>query len=416
MPIKKRNLIILAKTAEVEDINFYKTVLRESSPLFLKTVVNMFSVVSQVTDFLDQMPDSYEFSLLVHLGKKALTKGQDGDDYAAEIAAEWWGHSLKYEFTSREGTDRWQGIKVHHTNRLPDGANIDMLPINRLVELRRPEYTNGSTSQKKALSIAIQTALDKSENDIFRNYLDAKEINLTTWKGKFKESSHFTQDFKEDILLVKQKQMGMVDAAYTASSLIHENEIDYLLLAGVCGGRKKKVKMFDVIIPAKVYDFAFGSLENGEYLQRDLDAKMDEDLISYLQRPENVKRIKSGMIALMDTGHQDKEHFVRNVEIHFEVMACGPWVVKTEGFLEKLSTEKNNLIRGLEMESYSIGRLFELYKQRGIKALVVKSVMDFTDEKKGEDLQNVDTKHIAGYISYLCIRSLLPLLAEYHER
>ncbi len=411
----KRALIIVARTSEVEDMSFYKTVLRVNSPIYDKAVVLIFSVVQQVTDYLFELPDSYEFSLLLHSGMKAMGKGEDGRELVKEIQKTSWGKTVKFEFTSRDGNSIFDGITVHHTNSLPD-FDINSLPLNKLSALRQPAATSLGESTKPPCTFVVQTALDKSENDIFRNYLEGPTLDLNTMSGKFQEARAFAEDYRGDIILVKQDQMGMVDAAYTASRIIHQHNPDYLLMAGVCGGRRLKVNMFDIIIPAKVYDFSFGSLENGKFFQRDLDAKMDEQLINFLRSPKNVKIIKAGMLALVDTSHEDKEKYVRNVDIHFDVMACGPWVVKTEGFLNDLGEEKNNLIRGLEMESYSIGRVYEMYKNKGLRSLVVKSVMDFTDEKKELDLQNVDSKHIAGYMSYLCVRALLPLLVDYHAK
>jgi nucleoside phosphorylase len=416
MSNRKRQLIILARTSEVEDMSFYKTVLRENSPIYQKAVVVMFSVLEQVTDYLSEMPDWYEFSLLIHLGKRTMGKGEDGRELVKEIRKTDWGKSVKFEFTSRDGDSVFDGINVHHTNNLPGNFDLNSLPLNKISELRSVTSGTEPASFVSLYQFAIQTALDKSENDIFRHYVDGSEPDLNTKIGRFIENNEFANDFRGDIVLVKQQQMGMVDAAFTASSIIHKYKIEYLLLAGVCGGRKGKVKMFDIIIPGKVFDFSFGSLEGGQFKQRDLDAKLEERLINFLQRPENVKKIKAYMLALVDTSHRDKEKYVRNVEIHFDVMACGPWVLKTEGYLEQLSADKNNSIRGLEMESYSIGRFFELYEHTGLRSLVVKSVMDFTDEQKEIDLQNVDTKHIAGYMSYLCVRALLPLLIEYKEK
>lgn len=430
MENKKRNLIILARTSEKDDMNFYKTVLRENSPIYDKAVVLMFSVVEQITDYLSELPDTYEFSFLIHLGYYTVTNGQDGRDLVLDMQKEYWGKYVKFEYTSREGDRVVDGIKVHHTNSLPATFDLNSLPLNRLSDLRKfhPGITNTASTDKHSQSglltdpspkrdyckFVIQTALDKNENDIFRHYMDFSQNGSMSIRGRFKKSNAF-QDIAEDIVLVKQEQMGMVDAAYTASHIIHEHRPEYLLMAGVCGGRKEKVALFDIIIPSKVYDFSFGSLENGQFKQRDLDAKLDAKLIKYLEAPEVLKKIKLGMISLVDTPNEDKEKYVQNVKFHFDVMACGPWVVKTEGFLNQLSEDKNNLIRGLEMESYSIGRAYEIYKELGVRPLIVKSVMDYTDHQKENDLQNIDTKRVAGYMSYLCVRAMLPVLVDFQK-
>lgn len=419
--MSKTNLVLLANTANKDDLEFYQMVLETNSYLHLKAIVLLFSSVDQFDDFLQTMSPDYEFALLVHMGKWPHKVTSAGDLIADKIQGLTYGSLLKFDYTSRDGDDTHNSKQVWHTPKLTMKTfPIDRLPVNRISELM-PSIISETTkpeSEIKPNDFAILTALDEHENDIFRAFMHAetlKELDGQTYSGRFVKHPDCHNDYDQPFILASQKQMGMVDAAFSTLSIIQEHKPQYLIMSGVCGGRKSKVKLFDIIIPEKVFDFSYGSLENGAFLQRDLDAKISPDLISWLKKSERKKRVKDRMIQLVETRDNQWLTHVQNAEIHFDVMACGPWVVKTEDFLETLSEEKNNLIRGLEMESYSLGRAFELYGDI-TKTLVVKSVMDYTDSKKDDKVAALPVKKIAGYISCLCVRAILPMILEYQEQ
>jgi len=410
----KRNLIILAKTSELIDMAFYKTVLRIDSPLFQKAIVIMFSTVPQFVDFLGTVTEDYAFSLLVHIGKKTMTQGEDGRVFSQLLDKQPFLTKINYAFTSSDGDGSFEGKACYHTQKLADDVfDLEKLPVNVMSALRNVEQ--GGNESQRQYDFAILTALDEGENEFFSiNMQDTVEWDQFAMKGRFAPHEGFI-DYREPFMLIKQKQMGMVDAALSASEVIYHHRPGYLIMGGVCGGRQKKVKMFDVIIPEKALDFSYGSLENGEFLGRDLDAKFNNDLINYLRSPANKRRIKAGMVQLITTHTEQWREQIAGAELHFDVMACGPWVIKTEDFIEKLSLEKNNMIRGLEMESYSIARIGEYYRR--FDTLVVKSVMDYTDTKKEDKgVNGLPYKAIAGTISYLCIRAMLPLIKEFDSR
>src|SRR5262245_51436728 len=135
MENNKPNLIVIARTAEEEDMAFYKTLLRQDSPLFNKAIVFMFSKGSQFLDFISSMSSDFSFHLLIHLGKRTKTKGQDGEEIINEIKNELKIENLMFEFTSREGENTLNGKKVHHTQKLADNFDITTIPINNVGKL-----------------------------------------------------------------------------------------------------------------------------------------------------------------------------------------------------------------------------------------------------------------------------------------
>lgn len=410
----KINIVVIAKANSDKDAAFYELLLKHDSFMRSKAHVYMVSSVDDFANLLSNVRIDFSFILFIHKGNRASNPSSDGNSIVKSLKKLPYHDKLTYYMLSRDAV----GQDIDAMDFLDEEYKYDQFVLNNIGDLLEIKANEAQVNKIEHYDFAILTALDKDENDVFRANLKEESqtvIDLQTVKGAFKKQQNF-KDYEGNFIVAKQKEMGMVDAAFSSSKLIHNYKLDYLIMSGVCGGRKSKVKMFDIIIPKKVYDFSFGSLEKGKFLQRDLDAKIDDKIISYLDTTERIKQIKAGMLALVDTMNNAWEPYVRNVDIHFDVMACGPWVIKTEDFLETLSQEKNNLIRGLEMESYSIGRAYELFKDNNLKTLVVKSVMDYTDTKKGDEFNGVPVKKLAGYMSYLCVRAIMPMLIEYRDQ
>jgi nucleoside phosphorylase len=427
MTTNKRNLIVLANTAEQEDMNFYKGLLRPRSQLYRSAVVIIFSEVDQFYDFLLSMPPDYSFSLLIHLGKQAMTRGLDGEDYVNELEHLGLLPKLKYEFTSRDGKSKHQGLTVHHTNEIP-AQDVSKLPLNTKSEVfdnASQSQVSGSPSQAAVLGaaarggvfgsssgpeIAILTALYKDEHEIFEHEMSIGKLpdekNLKT--AVFKDLQAFEN--KEEILLGWQDQMGVIDASAHTAKLITQFHPKYFILAGVCGGLQSGVKLYDVIIPGIINDYISGKLVDGQFQPSPLYANANEDLIGHLK--DNEKLIKEYMLKLAAPLY--RKILNGGFQIHFRDMACGPWVVKTEGLLSGLAEKVNANIKGLEMESLGVIRASNLFHKYGQYGLVVKSVMDYTDVHKN-DGEYGEIKSTASYMSYLCVRALLPVLRTFSD-
>ena len=132
-----------------------------------------------------------------------------------------------------------------------------------------------------------------------------------------------------------------------------------------------------------------------------------------------------------DTEFSRKNEICQKLNIHFDVMASGPFVLKTDNFLDTKAKSMNHKIMGFEMESYGVFRTFELLGKDKL-CLLVKSVMDYTDSKKKdvnnsakEDINSVsleaieevpkgeNIKNMASYFSSICVRALLPHISDY---
>ncbi len=227
--------------------------------------------------------------------------------------------------------------------------------------------------------------------------------------------------YKEKIAFSNQTKMGMVDAAIYSYRILQDLNPRVLFMSGVCGGREKEVNIYDLIIPHNSIDIATGVYENGNFTHRLNSSSVNIGFHDFVKRiTKQDSFIKNDMYNLIPSQSKyDRERQIissSKFKIHHHEIACGTFVLKTEGVLENNYSKKiNDNIVGLEMESYGVLRAAEIFDNPKQYALVVKSVMDYTNEKKSDNSVNIDgipqgenIKEIASYISSLCVRALIP--------
>lgn len=299
------------------------------------------------------------------------------------------------------------------------------------------EETNSSEGESKNVDFVIQTALYEDEFAVYDTdcNLEAYPSVYNSYKATFKEHKKALADgdYKKEFLLIHQQQMGLVDAAIHATQVITKIDPTFLLMSGVCGGREHEVNLYDVIIPSIVYDYATGKIKENKLESLEYEAEANKKLIKFLK--DNSDRIIHNMKSIINPDR--KKLLGEKFKIVIDEFACGPWVIKTEGFMHKMkgeelekfpTKEENDLflesipvnkiskgIKGLEMESYSLLRAGEVVQKPGRFTIVAKAVMDFTNEYK-KDGPNGEIKSSAAYVSYLCVRAMMPILLEFKSK
>jgi nucleoside phosphorylase len=313
--------------------------------------------------------------------------------------------------------------------------------LNDLPVFSKAQIEGSGPGLKKGLDFAVLTALYEDEFQIYKEHCDltVDSIVANGYHTTFlRKNEAIKSDYEKPFALVHQEQMGVVDAAIYATQIIDKVDPRFLLMGGVCGGLKAGVQEFDIIIPTIVYDYSTGKLIGGERPGKEGDdpspmfnyetngsdkvvkgrvetkgfkSNAEKLLTEFIIRRK--EDIITNMRQLMP--ETQKVNFPTGFDIHVDEFACGPWVVKTDGFLDEyLLKEFSNKIKGLEMESYSINRAGNIVQKYGRYSLVIKSVMDYTDTKKS-DGQKGYVKKFAALMSLVCIRAMMPILLDFKD-
>lgn len=228
--------------------------------------------------------------------------------------------------------------------------------------------------------VVIVTALFEKEFEQVKHIINidektSKRVGTTSTKyGKLKNSNL-------SVIVDYQQKMGVVDASILAASLTAKYNPKLLVMTGVCGSRTtKNVNIGDIIIPNEVYDYQTGKYEDGVYKPYSYRAPIEPALISY------AREWKDEIMRSIEDSSETQRQKIKTTEVHFDIMACGSLVIKTDGVLENIAESLDEKTVAVEMESYGIARICNLdpYKNT-TKSIIIKGSMDGTGISKSDD-------------------------------
>lgn len=217
---------------------------------------------------------------------------------------------------------------------------------------------------------AIITALEEDEM--------AKLLPLIEKEGEIKndkhliEYGHFKGKKNKKIVYASQLATGMIDASILATELIIRFKPKYLIMTGVLGGKPEDSNIGDVIVANKVFTIDKGKITKLGFKKEIEGSNTDGS---------NITKFKREKQKIIDFIRDEDTIYKRNVNIHFGSIACVRQVIDVPGYFEdKISIIDRKAI-ALEMESYGIARACELINDGKTIPLIIKSVMDNTQDK-----------------------------------
>ncbi|MGZ4089230.1 MAG: 5'-methylthioadenosine/S-adenosylhomocysteine nucleosidase family protein [Bacteroidia bacterium] len=242
---------------------------------------------------------------------------------------------------------------------------------------------------------AIIAALYDDEYTSFKDFLEDEKIVdgfETMVIAKLKGSD-------KKVVIDFQTRMGMVEATYLSTQILARFSPKYLVMVGVCGGRASKgVKLLDIIIPNKVFDYQSGKYDKGEfkpYLR-----------VCNINNKKAIASQKSILRAMEDHVATPLKAKCKTLVVHGKTMACGNVVVKTDGYLDKTISAFDEETVGVEMESFGVVRTTELVEDKKVTPIIIKSVMDYTEKGKN-DQDKATAAYFSACFTYFLIRDHL---------
>ncbi|RZJ92426.1 MAG: hypothetical protein EOO20_01860 [Chryseobacterium sp.] len=416
--------------------------LGEVKPIILHEFEHFYQIFKQAKD-------NFEFRLIIHAGLEDSGKTMIGEYIITELQsknelrnieiylmtrkADLFG--LKYYVVKDSKTtfnskylnhddfiiDFLATAKVYKKGALPKGPVESIIAIPSI----GTEETNFLEEHPQPLDFAVITALYEDESTAFlkNSSIDKDFVSSMTnlLRLKFKPQDDADHDFQDNYLLNHAQKMGMVDATFNAAMLLEKYDPKFLIMAGVCGGKEGRkgsdketggLKYRDVIIANNIMDIQTGKLEKGIFVPYLLTEELNNQLMTFIEQKKS--KIKDRMYSLTDGDDLEFKNHVAAVEIRIGDYGCGSQVINTTNHFKEQITSRNNKALAVEMESYSIYRTCKLHntldKSMPNLPIVVKSVMDYTDDNKSDEY-----KSDAAKMSYLCVRAMMPLLLEFYN-
>jgi len=190
--------------------------------------------------------------------------------------------------------------------------------------------------------------------------------------GEICPQSKNTHATKLQVVAAHQSQMGLVDCAILASKLIQRWRPRYIIMTGVCGGRKSsEIRLGDIIVPKKIFTYQSGEYTDEGFNFEPRVVSLDDALI---QRVELCKKVLPHKI--IQTWHGPSRDPPR---IRTDPLVCGDAIINKNQMLDDEVSPIHRKIIGVDMESYAVVRATELLSEYNTKPLIIKSVMDFAE-------------------------------------
>jgi nucleoside phosphorylase len=253
--------------------------------------------------------------------------------------------------------------------------------IEKLIKDKK--YTNAKEEVEEKLKehnkegyqfdYAIITALEDDEME--------KVLPLIIKEGEVEDSNNYIEyGYLKDkpdkkIVYASQHNTGMVDASILASELIMKFKPKFLIMVGVLGGKPADTNIGDVVIANKVFEIDRGKLTELGF-----------------KKESSVANLKSREILKINRNKKEIENFIKSVDetrkskvqLHFGPIACVNQVIDVKDFFQENISSIDRKAIALEMESFAVVRACELLNNGETKPLIIKSVMDNTQEKTDE--------------------------------
>lgn len=190
-------------------------------------------------------------------------------------------------------------------------------------------------------------------------------------------------------------RMGMVEAALLSATLLEKLRPRCLAMTGICAGIESRVNLGDILLADPVWDYQcgkqVGSSKDGADHQSSFQMEPHQ-----IQADQEVRALaKQALTAdalLSIYGNYERDHKQSRPKLHVGPVATGSAVLADGNMVDSIMKQNRKLL-GIEMEIYGVYAA-SLKAELKPRVFALKSVCDFANEEKGDDLQ-----HYASYIS-----------------
>lgn len=201
---------------------------------------------------------------------------------------------------------------------------------------------------------------------------------------------------KGSIILLSQ--MGLVNAAVTASLCIERYKPSVVAMSGICGGFKDRAQLGQLFISSMAYEYQSGKWTSDGFKQEPYQVTTESITLTNLQaliESENlIEKLEIGFKGARPT----KAH-----KPSIGIFTSGSAVIADESLLKQIEVIHRK-VNALDMEVFALKRAAELSPYKP-KCICAKTVVDLCNEVKDDK--------IYAYGSYISAQFILKALPNY---
>lgn len=185
-------------------------------------------------------------------------------------------------------------------------------------------------------------------------------------------------------------QMGPIASAHAATALIAEFNPRVLLMTGICGGFAEHVKIGDVVVAEKSWDWQAGKWSDEGTFATALDQRnASAELVTY------AREIEATLPKLYESYLGKKPQAWPRLVVG--PMVTGSSVVASLD-IQKVFRNQHRKMVGIDMECYGLYYAAENHAGTSVRTICVKAVSDLADRAKDDDFQNYGS-HLSALVA-----------------
>lgn len=244
----------------------------------------------------------------------------------------------------------------------------------------------------------IIVAIPEEKKGVFDAFrVPHEERGTGVWNSEYNFRYH-RFDIKEfSLVLLKQTKMGMTAAASLATRAIMAFKPRLIAMAGICGGRKGKTNLGDIIVASTVFDHTAGKHYSERFKFRPDAIPLDDAISDIVSNAAVGDDVLIGNIRRNYGGDCPPGE----IKVHLAPIASGTAVIDNPEVVDGITVVQDDMA-GIDMEAYGLACAAKVF---GTKWIVAKAVQDFADGSKSETEEKV--RSFAAFASAELLRLLL---------
>lgn len=241
----------------------------------------------------------------------------------------------------------------------------------------------------------IITAL-KEERDAVLNLLDSPRKIQRDGAPTYHIASvpAYAQDGSYEVAVTMLNDMGNVEAAQHATRALHDLTPDYVLMVGIAGGVRGKVKLGDIIVARQVWYYEPAKVNSDSSQLRPIVYPADPLLLDRTQNYTDLSW-RDLIQTTRPSRRTRKPSSEEQSEIVFAAIATGEKVIADTEFMKQIR-QLHAKIAGVEMEAFGVAVAAANSRDRP-RFIAIRGICDFADRSKNDAWHHYAAESAAAF-------------------
>jgi nucleoside phosphorylase len=202
--------------------------------------------------------------------------------------------------------------------------------------------------------------------------------------------------------IVLMPNMGLVNAAITASLCIERFKPAVVGMSGICGGFNGRAEMGQLLVSSMAYEYQSGKWTADGFKHEPYQVGTDPQLLPKLRALLNTEHI----LDELEAGFRGGKRPTIQHKPDLSVFTSGSAVIADQKYLDEIQVIHRK-VGALDMEIFAVHRAAELSPRRP-PCICAKTVVDLCDSGKDDDLHS--------YGSYISAKFMLKAIRDYFSK